>query len=35
MTNKTIKFAIAAALGAVATVSFAQPKEITVAYFLE
>lgn len=35
MTNKTLKFAIAAALGAAATVSLAQPKEITVAYFLE
>ena len=35
MTNKTIKFVIASALGVLATVSFAQPKEITVAYFLE
>lgn len=35
MTNKTYKFAIAAALSAVATITVAQPKEITVAYFLE
>ena len=35
MPRNFIKLAVAAALGTVAVASFAQPKEITVAYFLE
>lgn len=35
MTTKVSKFLIAAVFGATATTGFAQPKEITVAYFLE
>ena len=35
MKHTAIKFAIAAAFGIAATASFAQPKEITVGYFLE
>ena len=35
MPKNAIKFAVAATLGAAAIASFAQPKEITVGYFLE